>query len=454
MDSGAFPLTVKRHEVVTAAALPMQEHWLPMSNLDLLLPPLDFGIFLCYKRNQDNNMVSVMKKALAKTLVSFYPFAGEVVQNRHDEPEILCNNQGVDFVHACADVGLMDLDLHHPDVSVHGRLVPLKTHGVLAVQVTDLKCGGLVIGCTFDHRVADAHSANMFLTAWAEVAQSKQITLLPTFRRSFLNPRRPPQPHESLDQFYVPLSSLPPPTCDDNPLNHLTSRIYYVKSEEIDRIQYEASCSHGSKRSRIESFSAFLWKSIADTIAAHISRTVKLGIVIDGRSRLITDGKGESRPLDRYFGNVLSIPYVQASVSDLQMASLESVAETVHGLVASAATAEHFSALIDWVELRRPKPAVVKVYCKDENDDAAIVVSSGQRFPVLDLDFGWGGPVFGSYHFPWGGETGYVMPMPCADGNGAWIVYMHLMGRHLDLLEARAPHVFTPFHHTFLSLDA
>lgn len=317
--------------------------------------------------------------------------------------------------------------------------------------MTELKCGGLVIGCTFDHRAADAYSANMFLTAWAEVAQSKKITSLPTFRRSLLNPRRPPQPHESLDKFYVPLSSLP---CDESPHDHLTSRIYYVKSEEIDRIQSEASCSDVSKRSRIESFSAFIWKSIADTSAAHRSGTVKLGIVIDGRSRLITSGKGESRPLDRYLGNVLSIPYVEASVSDLQAASLESVAKTVHGFVAAAATAEHFLALIDWVELRRPKPAVVKVYCKDENEHASVVVSSGQRFPISDLDFGWGGPVFGSYHFPWGGETGYVMPMPSADGNGAWIVYMHLMVRHLDLLEARAPHVFIPFDHTFLSLDA
>ncbi|XP_073157251.1 coniferyl alcohol acyltransferase-like [Henckelia pumila] len=458
MDSGAFPLRVKRHEVV-AAALPMQEHWLPMSNLDLLLPPLDFGIFLCYKRNQfmssPDNMVNVMKKALAKTLVSFYPFAGEVVQNHHGEPEILCNNRGVDFVHAWLDVGLMDLDLHHPDVSVHGRLVPTKMHGVLAVQVTELKCGGLVIGCTFDHRAADAHSANMFLSAWAEVAQSKQITLLPTFRRSLLNPRRPPQPDKLLDKFYVPQSSLPPPpTGDENPLHHLTTRIYYVKSEEIDRIQSQASCSSGSKRSKIESFSAFLWKSIADTSSTQRSRTVKLGIVIDGRSRLIPGGEGESRPLERYFGNVLSIPYVRATVSDLQAACLESVAGSVHGCVAEAATEEHFLALIDWVELRRPKPAVVKVYCKDENDDAAVVVSSGQRFPVSDLDFGWGGPVFGSYHFPWGGETGYVMPMPSADGSGAWIVYMHLMGRHLDQLEARAPHVFLPFDYTFLSLDA
>ncbi|KZV14250.1 HXXXD-type acyl-transferase family protein, partial [Dorcoceras hygrometricum] len=318
---------------------------------------------------------------------------------------------------------------------------------------TELKCGGLVIGCTFDHRAADAHSANMFLAAWAELAQSKRITLLPTFRRSLLNPRHPPQPYKSLDKLYVPLSSLPPPTCDGNSQDHLTTRIYYVKGEEINRIQSQSSCN-GAKRSRIESFSAFLWKSIADTSAADKTKTVKLGIVIDGRSRLIAGGKGESRPLERYFGNVLSVPYVQATLSDLQAASLGSVADVVHRCVEAAATAEHFSALIDWVELRRPKPAVVKVYCKDENDAASVVVSSGQRFPVSDLDFGSGRPVFGSYHFPWGGETGYVMPMPSANGNGAWIVYMHLMGRHLDLLEARAPHVFIPFNHTFLNLDA
>ena len=32
-------VTMRRKEVV-AAMLPMQKHWLPLSNLDLLLPPL------------------------------------------------------------------------------------------------------------------------------------------------------------------------------------------------------------------------------------------------------------------------------------------------------------------------------------------------------------------------------------------------------------------------------
>lgn len=230
----------------------------------------------------------------------------------------------------------------------------------------------------------------------------------------------------------------PPPSSSSH--DQLTSRIYHIKSDEIDRFQSQASCN-GTRRSKIESFSAFLWKAIASGGGDDHSKTVKLGIVVDGRARL----GGKTTSLECYFGNVLSIPYVEASVGELKTASLKEVGDIVHECVATASTAEHFLALIDWVEMRRPKPAVVKVYCKDENDEAAVVVSSGQRFPVRELDFGWGGPDFGSYHFPWGGETGYVMPMPSASGNGDWIVYMHLMKRHLDLLEARAPHVFRPF---------
>ncbi|KAG8373887.1 hypothetical protein BUALT_Bualt11G0072000 [Buddleja alternifolia] len=445
--SDGFPVTVKRTEVV-AAVLPLQEHWLPMSNLDLLLPPLDVGIFFCYRKNSTDknlspeNMVAGMKKALAKALVTFYPFAGEIVLNRHGEPEILCNNRGVDFTHAYADVDLNDVDFYRPDLSVDGKLVPVKMHGVLSVQVTELKCGGLVIGCTFDHRAADAHSANMFLSAWSEIARAKSITRRPSLRRSIFNPRRPPQPHKSLDKLYAPLSSLPPPTPEDNH-RRLISQIYYVKSDAIDRLQSQASYN-GTKRSKIESFSSFLWKIIAEG-SNDRSKTLKLGIVIDGRARI----GGKMASLDCYFGNVLSIPYVEASVGELQTTSLKAAAEMVHECVAAAATAEHFAGLIDWVEVRRPKAAVVKVYCKDENDEAAIVVSSGRRFPVKDLDFGSGRPVFGSYHFPWGGETGYVMPVPCPSGNGDWIVYMHLMRKHLDLVEARASHVFMPFcfHH-------
>ncbi|KAH6817285.1 HXXXD-type acyl-transferase family protein [Perilla frutescens var. frutescens] len=447
MNSGSFPVTIKRSEVV-AAMMPLQEHWLPMSNLDLLLPPLDFGIFFCYKNmssESPENMVAELKKSLAQVLVSFYPLAGEIVANGHGEPEILCNNRGVDFAHAHADVELKHIDFYRPHLSLHAKLVPIKMHGLLSVQVTELKCGGLFIGCTFDHRAADAHSANMFLTAWADTAKSNPIKQLPSFRRSLFNPRRPPQPHKSLDEFYAPLLSMPPPQSAEDD-DCLTSRIYYIHSDEIDGLQSQSS-HDGTRRSKIESFSAFLWKTLA-AAGADRSKTVKLGIVVDGRARL----SNGTTSLESYFGNVLSVPYVEASVGELQTTSLREAADMVRGCIATASTAEHFLSLIDWMEVRRPKPAVVKVYCKDENDEAAVVVSSGKRFPVQELDFGWGGPDIGSYHFPWGGETGYVMPVPGPHGNGDWIVHVNLKKKHLDFIEARAAHVFRPFSSHYFNL--
>ncbi|KAM1165221.1 hypothetical protein PS2_024427 [Malus domestica] len=165
--------------------------------------------------------------------MTFYAFSGEVVPNSVGEPEILCNNRGVDFAEAFADVELKELNLYDPDESIEGKLVPNKKHGVLAVQATELKCGGIVVAWTFDHRIADAYSTNMFLVSWAEMAQSKSLTIQPTFRRSLLNPRRPGHIDPSLNNMYVPVTTLPPPskgsTNDDH--DHLINRIYYVTSD-------------------------------------------------------------------------------------------------------------------------------------------------------------------------------------------------------------------------------
>ncbi|XLR47141.1 hypothetical protein S83_031801 [Arachis hypogaea] len=158
----SFRVRVTNEEVV-AAVLPIQDHWLPLSNLDLILPPIDVGVFFCYNNKNTpmsfGSMVVSLKNALAQALVSYYAFAGEVLQNSMGEPELLCNNRGVDFVEAEADIDLQNLNLYNPDESIEGKLVPKKKHGVLTVQATRLKCGGIIVACAFDHRIADAYSA-------------------------------------------------------------------------------------------------------------------------------------------------------------------------------------------------------------------------------------------------------------------------------------------------------
>ncbi|KAM4113493.1 hypothetical protein ACJW30_05G224800 [Castanea mollissima] len=458
---GELIVKVNKREVV-AAVLPLQEHWLPLSNLDLLLPPVDVGVFFCYKKstsllgkdlsNNFGSMVGVLKKALAQALVTYYAFAGEVVSNPVGEPEILCNNRGVDFVEAFAEAELKDLDFYNPDDTIEGKLVPKKKHGVLAVQATELKCGGLVVACTFDHRIADAYSANLFLVSWAEMAQSKPISTVPCFRRSLLNPRRPGSIHPSLNDMYVPVTSLPPPKdpqpCDD----YLISRIYYIKADQLNLLQSLATTTNGCRRTKLESFSAFLWKMVAKhAILNNVDKKVtKMGIVVDGRTRLSDGDIGKASLMGSYFGNVLSIPYGGKDVNEIDENPLSYVANEVHEFLDGAVTKEHFLGLIDWVESHRPVPGLAKIYCSGSEDGPAFVVSSGQRFPESKVDFGWGKPLFGSYHFPWGGDSGYVMPMPSPSCNGDWVVYMHLLKGQVELIETEAAHLFRPLTFDYL----
>lgn len=39
-------------------------------------------------------------------------------------------------------------------------------------------CGGIIIGYTFDHRIADAFSTNMFLILWANLTQKDSTEML------------------------------------------------------------------------------------------------------------------------------------------------------------------------------------------------------------------------------------------------------------------------------------
>ncbi|KAA8517872.1 hypothetical protein F0562_015339 [Nyssa sinensis] len=431
---GDFMVKVMRNERV-AAVLPMQENWLPLSNLDFMLPTVDVSVFFCYKKPTGGenlftfgSMVSVLKKALAQTLVSYYAFAGELVQNSVGEVELLCNNHGVEFLEAFADLELRHLNLHNPDESVEGKLVPKKKQGVLSVQVTQVKCGGLVVACTFDHRVADAYSANMFLVSWAEMAQSKPLSQRPSFQRSLLNPRRPGHYDPSLNDMYVSISALKPPKDPQPSVSNdpLISRIYYIEAEQLSWLESLAS-DNGCKRTKLEAFSAFLWKMVTAGEDGS-GKICRMGIVVDGRKRISEGDSEKAAMMASYFGNVVSIPFAEKNIGELK--------EMPTG----------------WrpIVLSLLWPRYMPV-AENEDDGSALVVSSGQRFPVSKVDFGWGKPAFGSYHFPWGGEAGYVMPMPSPLGNGDWVVYMHLFKRQLEMIEMQAAHLLRPLTCDYLN---
>ncbi|KAK3143761.1 hypothetical protein QOZ80_4AG0304600 [Eleusine coracana subsp. coracana] len=429
---------------MVAPALPVQEHRLPLSNLDLILPPIDVGVFFCYMGPAGSgNPAATLKAALAKTLVAYFPLAGEVVANAAGEPELLCSGRGVDVAEAYADgTELRELRLGLPDESVE-PLVPKKKAGVMCVQVTKFRCGGVVVGCSFDHRVCDAYSFNMFLVAWAAAARGSLAPPSPCFHRAFLAPRHPAPRSMAgtlADRLFVPVSRAPaaaPPAATSAAAN----RIYRVSAADVAALQAAA----GPGRTKLEAFTALLWKLHAS--AAPSSSACCMGVVVDGRARIRADGAMTS-----YFGNVLTVPYGVARAADLRGTALAGAASDVHRWVAAAATGEHFRELVDWVEAQRPEPTVARAYLgrgDDGEDAAACVVSSGLRLPFREVDFGWGRPAFASYHFPWPGGAGYVMPMPSARGDGDWVVYVHAAPEVVQVMEEE-PTVFRVLESSYL----
>ncbi|KAI5011282.1 hypothetical protein ZWY2020_013419 [Hordeum vulgare] len=440
---GVHELVLKSSAMTTVKpALPMQGHRLPLSNLDLLLPALDVSVFFCYRHPAPT--ASALKEALAKVLVAYYPLAGEVLANAAGEPELLCSGRGVDFVEATADgTQLQEVRLALPDESAE-KLVPAKKAGVISVQVTKFECGGAVVGCTFDHRVCDAYSFNMFLVAWAAAARGGSARPAPSFRRSVVAPRYPsPRTYTTdalINRLFSPLSSvlLPSASAAANSIN----RIYHIAADDVATLHGLA----GPGRTKLEAFTAHLWQLCSMAASGH-QRLCCMGMVVDGRARMFPDGA-----MKAYFGNVLTIPYGVIGVDELRRSmTLADVAEEVHRWVQEAATGEHFRGLIDWVEALRPKPAAARAYQGGTGGSEATtcIVSSGMGFPVGEADFGTGLPAFASYHFPWPADAGYIMPMPSARGDGDWIVYVHAVPELVKVMEEE-PSVFKALENSYV----
>ncbi|KAL4586438.1 hypothetical protein LXL04_011074 [Taraxacum kok-saghyz] len=127
---------------VVGAEEPWINEWLPFTNLDLLVPPFDVGSFFCYKKPTSHGttfpaIVTTLKASLSQALALYYPLAGEILWNGvAGENQIFCNNSGVDFIEAVADVELKELNLYNPDESIEGKLIP---RGFMACLLSRLR---------------------------------------------------------------------------------------------------------------------------------------------------------------------------------------------------------------------------------------------------------------------------------------------------------------------------
>ncbi|OWM66032.1 hypothetical protein CDL15_Pgr015458 [Punica granatum] len=99
-----------------------------------------------------------LKASLAHVLVPYYAFAGVMVVHSAGEPDLLCNNSGVEFIEASPT----------STSNISFSIIPM----LLSTASFCPRSGKAFSLFRFDHRVADAYSASMFLNSWAEMCRS------------------------------------------------------------------------------------------------------------------------------------------------------------------------------------------------------------------------------------------------------------------------------------------
>ena len=141
-----------------------------------------FTVLLVFE-HLSHEAVEGVRRALSQALVHYYPFAGRICSSGagYDGFGIRCTGEGVEFVTGSVVCGLTEantfgelsgakalfdeLAVYYP-VGSYGSDDPL-----LSVQVTEFSCGGVVLGVTWNHAVADGAGIAQFLAAVGELAR-------------------------------------------------------------------------------------------------------------------------------------------------------------------------------------------------------------------------------------------------------------------------------------------
>lgn len=253
---------------------------------------------------------------------------------------------------------------------------------VLIFQVTRFKCGGVSIGTTTEHHLADGISALHFFSTWADIARGLDV-LVPPFldNREVVSARDPPQP------VFPHLEYQPPPKLNvvtqpkDATLIHRTLKL---TQDQVNALKEK--CKEVDSNIRYSSYEVLvghLWRCVSMAYQLPDDQQTKFRLAVDGRSRL-------KPPLPKgYFGNVVFYACHVALAGELYRNPLKATVSKVHEAIARMDD-EYLRSAIDYLELQPdlsiPSSNIFRYECPN------LGIISWANLPFYDSDFGWGKP--------------------------------------------------------------
>ncbi|KAK8542276.1 hypothetical protein V6N13_137151 [Hibiscus sabdariffa] len=296
----------------------------------------------------------VIREALAQTLVFYYPFAGRLRERANGKLTVDCNDEGVMFMEADADVTLQQLgEILRPPFPCFDELlydVPdsqgILNGPLLLIQVTRLKCGGFIFALRFHHVICDGTGLKQLLSAMGEMARGLATpSILPVWERHLLDAQDPPLvtfTHHEYEQKEATV------TAATLPLDNIVE--------------------------------PYLWRCRTIAINFDPDEEVRLLCVVNARPRF-------NPPLSSgYYGDVIAWPAAVTTVGNLLQNPLAYAVELIKQAKASV-TKEYMKSVAALMTIRS------KLVCTP-NVIGSYMISDVRNIGFEDIDFGWGKGVF------------------------------------------------------------
>ncbi|KAI3974983.1 hypothetical protein MKX01_005094 [Papaver californicum] len=358
-----------------------------------------------------DDKISHLKASLSLTLDHFFPLAGRLAIEKHEDDNTIsvyinCNSEGVEFIHATADISVEDIvSPTYVPQSLIDLLFSLngvpnyegQLHPLISVQVTELRDGAIFIGCSANHSVCDGTSFWHFINSWSGIARSSDNHASfppPVFERYFIKETDFPirLPFSSPDKLPAVRDTT---TTEVSPLEGLVERCFRFTKINIAALKEKVNLEIISETkqnkviSSLQALLAHVWTAVVRCRSClndnyDVSRTLVVVLLMNTRTKVMPPFP------ETYFGNSILWGLATPKEGELLEKGFGFLASLLKEVVNSQNFEKSRSFIESWIE----KPFIL-----GSGDDIPGIFSnmfmarSSQWFNMYGNDFGWGRPI-------------------------------------------------------------
>ncbi|MCD7449656.1 hypothetical protein HAX54_001083 [Datura stramonium] len=397
---------------------PPTKKWHKLSLIDQALTNIYIPFALFYTKQQLDSISKtpyqisqILEDSLSQILTSYYPYAGRL----HDNTIVDCDDTGAEFLQVQIDGPISKaLDWHNAFIedAIFPENLPWANctdRGLVVAQLSYFNCGGIAISMCISHKIGDGCNGYYLFHDWAEIT-SNPNGAKPSlcYLEQSIYPSPPSGPFAS-------------PVIESNKEDCVQRRYIFSPSKLRELKTLVAAEAEIQNPTRTEVVSALLFKSIVSAVKANSGSFLPSTLV------QYIDLRHQFNLAPNVVGNLLTI--FPTSIYKEENMKLSTIVGEMRKGKDQAYKRDNLKENV-WVEeILESASAKEEMYHNSGCD--TFLFSSLVKFPLHEIDFGWGKPIKVSLANGPFGKIIYLM----GNQDGGLDVFVMLSQQDMSVLE-------------------